>query len=92
MTEINWKRICRGCGECCGPVPFERSFYMANKHKRTMPVKNEIHGAFQGMILPLTEYGECPFLSAKKKCAIYVDRPLLCKLYGTIPEMKCPKL
>ena len=30
---IDWTKICSGCGECCGPVPFEEGFLLQNVHK-----------------------------------------------------------
>ena len=87
----NWKKICKDCGLCCGPVPFNFDFYEQNKEKRVIQPVNEIHGAFPGMVLPLTEFGNCVFLKTNKRCAIYKDRPQVCKLYETIPEMSCPK-
>ena len=31
----------------------------------------------------------CPYLG-ETGCLIYENRPLMCRLYGTVPEMKCP--
>ncbi|MBQ4133278.1 MAG: hypothetical protein IJD04_06050 [Desulfovibrionaceae bacterium] len=31
----------------------------------------------------------CPYLG-ESGCLIYENRPLMCRLYGTVPEMKCP--
>ncbi len=31
----------------------------------------------------------CPH-STPQGCAIYEQRPLMCRLYGTVPEMRCP--
>ena len=32
----------------------------------------------------------CPYIG-ENGCDIYEDRPILCRLYGTVPGMKCPK-
>jgi len=31
----------------------------------------------------------CPYI-CEKGCAIYEDRPILCRLFGTVENMKCP--
>ena len=31
----------------------------------------------------------CPHITPQG-CAIYDQRPLMCRLYGTVPEMRCP--
>ena len=43
-------------------------------------------------VIPLTDDGFCVFLSHDKRCVIYKDRPLLCRLYGTIPQLQCTRL
>ncbi len=90
--SVNWKKICKDCGKCCGPVPFEIGFYEANRDKIQTQAVNEIYGAFPGMVMPLTEFGECVFLTKNKRCAIYDQRPHVCKLYGTIPKLICERL
>lgn len=32
----------------------------------------------------------CPALSPFKRCSVYVDRPLICRLWGMVPSMACP--
>lgn len=31
----------------------------------------------------------CPYIT-KEGCAIYSQRPIMCRLFGTVPEMLCP--
>jgi Fe-S-cluster containining protein len=31
---------------------------------------------------------DCPYAS-EEGCAIYSNRPLICRLYGTVPKMQC---
>lgn len=31
----------------------------------------------------------CPALSPFKRCSVYVDRPLICRLWGMVPSMAC---
>jgi len=92
MTKINWENICKGCGECCGPVPFPPEFLMQNTHKyQEQPI--ELSSIFAGVIVPITKTLCCVFLNKRtKKCEVYPDRPNVCRLQGTIPELPCPKL
>lgn len=32
----------------------------------------------------------CPMLDSNKRCKIYDKRPLICRLYGVVEDMKCP--
>ncbi len=32
----------------------------------------------------------CPYVIEHGGCAIYDDRPFLCRLYGTVPSLTCP--
>ena len=90
---MNWKKLCKGCGgSCCGPVPFAIEFYEQNRDKIQRKPKDEFYGAFPGMVLPITDYANCVFLKTNLLCAVYKDRPEICKLYGTIPELKCPRM
>ena len=89
MTD--WKKLCKNCGECCGPVPFDIMRYQLLKGKIQTQPTNEIYDIFPGMILPLTESDNCVFLKKNKRCAIYQQRPIVCRLFGIIPELKCFK-
>jgi Fe-S-cluster containining protein len=33
---------------------------------------------------------DCPYVVGGGGCAIYEDRPFLCRLYGNTPELACP--
>lgn len=37
-----------------------------------------------------THTGRCPALSPFGRCSVYADRPLVCRLWGAVPEMRCP--
>ncbi len=89
---INWENICKGCGECCGPIPFEQSFLLSNKHLyQEQPVG--IDYIFAPLVVPMTKTLECVFLHKKtKRCMVYDNRPEVCRLQGTIPKLPCPKL
>ena len=91
QTAINWTKLCEGCGECCGPIPFKLNMFNEIKGlaQQDYVVDNE---TFAGMIIPVTENLNCIFLSSEKKCVIYAIRPDVCKLQGTIPKLPCPKV
>ena len=88
---IDWAKICSGCGDCCGPVPFEESFLLQNAHKyQEQPI--EIEEMLTGLFIPVTATKDCVFLKKiTKRCEIYAERPIVCRLQGTIPELPCPK-
>lgn len=67
-----------GCGKCCGPVgasPAE--FEQISEYVRA------------NGITPLRQGKTCPMFQAGG-CAIYPVRPAVCRLYGHVPEMRCP--
>lgn len=86
-----WK--CReNCGECCGPVPMLREFIV--KHNAELQEKPDIlmpypdeHG--RDVVVAFTASGNCVFLKGDKRCAVYQERPRVCKMYGYIPQLPC---
>ncbi len=74
-------------GICCGVCPIPSLTF--EKHKaqvqrriiRVIPL-----GVF---VVPITEDNACVFLKADKRCGIYEDRPIICKMYGEIDELPC---
>lgn len=34
--------------------------------------------------------GDCTFLTPEKRCEIYALRPFICRLWGTVENMRCP--
>lgn len=65
---------CLLCGGCCGPIIFSKWEWSQIKDKRTA----------KGLNYP------CPYLTKNNKCEIYEDRPIICRLFGTIPGLRCP--
>ena len=66
-----------GCHDCCGPVT------ATSDELARYPVKSDIeHEA------ALKEY-KCPYLG-KNGCQVYSERPLICRLFGTTPQLLCP--
>jgi len=72
---------CSKCPEgsgCCGILPFSKEF--TEKHKNDFQVEpTEIR---EGVVV--TDDFHCVFLNRKTRlCAIYDDRPEVCRLFGT---------
>lgn len=68
---------CKGlCWEACGPVPVAR----AERGIITMKHGGRVHSSM-----------DCPYL-VNRKCSVYEDRPMLCRLYGVTddPRLTCP--
>ena len=64
----------RKCEECCGPI--HMSYVEWVLVQRTLGYKPE------GKSL------ECPMLK-DGRCSVYEVRPLICRLWGNVEEMKC---
>lgn len=79
MAVIPEMQCDENCGLCCGAVFCTQSEYEAIKEyiatNNIIPVKNGI---------------TCPFYQ-NGKCSIYDVRPLVCRLYGHVDMMICPK-
>jgi len=70
----------QGCNECCGPTPV--NFIEAGRigiEGPTTPVVAEELGNLT-----------CKF-STPNGCSIYDKRPFMCRLFGTINSLQCPK-
>jgi hypothetical protein len=75
-----------GCSDCCGTVLIsrlekQRAPLLAGGLQRTIDQLEA--GTLTGGCL------HCPY-SGPSGCAVYDDRPFLCRLFGTIPQMPCP--
>ncbi|HHJ81062.1 MAG TPA: YkgJ family cysteine cluster protein [Candidatus Tenderia electrophaga] len=66
-----------GCHDCCGPVT------TSSEEMAMLPVKSE-----QEHDAALAELS-CPHLG-DTGCQVYVERPLICRLFGTTPRLACP--
>lgn len=68
---------CRGlCVEACGPVG------MSNEEEAIL----ERRGVEVGFDRETLTCDQLKF----GRCSIYEDRPLVCRLWGAVPEMRCP--
>jgi Fe-S-cluster containining protein len=80
---------CRdNCGECCGIVGFSREFLERNKDKFQRPIE-EFVGWKNGELIPVTKDIRCPFLKPDKTCAVYEERPDVCREFGISPRLVC---
>lgn len=77
------------CGSCCGiiPIPEELANKTTNliqkdKIKETIKIGNDVYFITKDMF--------CIYLDKKKRCMIYDERPMVCRLYGTDPRLPCP--
>lgn len=92
LKIINQKIPCKkGCSDCCGIVPFSKEEF------NNIPMELKSGIAFDDMgdqILPLPKSGlSCPFLvnnNSKKQCGIYEYRPLICRAFGRVKNLRCP--
>ena len=87
----DWTTFCKDCGQCCGVFPIPNDIFAAHQGKAQRPyslIETEGH------VIAVTDDGYCIFLDSDKRCAIYADRPGLCRLYGEIPNpyMQCSRL
>ena len=66
-----------GCHDCCGPV------LASSEEMARLPRPGAAQRA-----LALSELS-CPHLG-EKGCQVYLERPLICRLFGTTPRLPCP--
>jgi hypothetical protein len=95
-----------GCTDCCGPVPSSREERRASPQLMDLETVHDIlevlskggASAQELAVAPeITAWGKsgadcltCAYALEGTGCAIYDDRPFLCRLFGTVPSMPCP--
>jgi Fe-S-cluster containining protein len=79
LPQLPSMRCDDGCGLCCG-INFIR-----NHEYRRIEGLVRIRG-----IKPLRQGTRCP-LYIEGKCSIYEGRPLVCKLFGHVEQLNCPR-
>ena len=78
--------------DCCGVVPLPADVWERNKHLIQRKLKEAVSAPHQE-VYPLPEEGvSCLFLTKDCTCAIYDDRPQVCRMYGIHPDLECPYL
>ena len=102
MSKFECKKYHKICkAECCGVVPIPRSLWQKKQHAIQIPVIETFKGQArnksdpsiqESFILPVTKDHYCPFLKEDLSCAIYEDRPEICRKFGdeSHPMMCCP--
>lgn len=83
------KYHCKCEARCCGIVPIPVSTWQNNQHNLQQEIKEKRKayatnkgGDRKTVIIPITENGLCPFLRRDLACAIYKDRPEICRRFG----------
>lgn len=67
---------CKGlCHEACGPIGMTRI-----EHRRLEEGRGPL--ACKDLV--------CPLLDENKRCTAYSIRPLVCRLFGLVEQMRCP--
>jgi len=67
--------------ECCGVCPFPGDLWDRVCHRAVRPIK-QIQRDEQNFVHAVSADDRCPFLGYDLKCAIYDDRPDICRRYG----------
>ncbi len=77
--------------ECCGPCPIPVALFEANRHRVARAPAHEVLDE-GGNTHAIDAHGMCVFRQDDFHCAIYQDRPEVCRLFGTgcHPLMVCP--
>ena len=102
MTRIKGKRKtkewpCQHCGWCCEIFPMDTELVNKYRHLFQRPVKKEVKtqrfSRNDTVVFTDTKNGDCVFLKLDNKCAIYEDRPQICKSFGhSGGEIECPNV
>lgn len=75
-------------GFCCGIIPFPIKFL--EDHKKLFQENAELKEAGD-MGVVLTPDLLCVFFNRKEhNCAIYDERPEVCRMYGMVEKLPCP--
>ncbi|HAV70704.1 MAG TPA: zinc/iron-chelating domain-containing protein [Stenotrophomonas sp.] len=75
--QIPTFRCIVGCTDCCGPVT------ASSEEVARLPIKSDAEHA--AALADLS----CPYLG-KQGCEVYEERPLICRMFGTTPSLRCP--
>lgn len=76
---------CQGlCHDSCGPI--EPSVGIAERHNLERASNREL-----GCVtMAGPRQGDCSMLTEDRRCSAYDDRPMICRLWGAVENMKCP--
>jgi Fe-S-cluster containining protein len=78
------KIACQGkCQASCGPIsmatPPHEAARVELKGKRKLTTKDGVNGALT-----------CSMLGEDGRCTVHPHRPGICRLWGLVPQMRCP--
>ncbi len=82
-----------GCGKCCGLISMSK---LEEGRIRRFLGERRLDIRFSNDPLDVTYmkavYGDnrCYFLDERQRCLVYPVRPIICRLYGTAENMRCP--
>lgn len=88
-SEIPTFKCVEGCTACCGPTPSTK------EERRAAPLLAHAYSQVENFVNEsvLSWCSTCPYARPGNGCAIYADRPFLCRLFGTSedPKLTCTK-
>jgi uncharacterized protein len=86
LPTIACKRLCQ---ECCGPIMLSR--VESERLEQRKGVVRIARYYKDSVLLEVKADLRCQFLAPViGTCMVYADRPLICRLFGLVPEMRCP--
>lgn len=80
----------RKCGECCGIIRLPET--LVTRHREAYQQEPEKEIRRDGKIIVVTRDLRCVFLTGNGECAVYEDRPGVCRMYGETLQQPCPYL
>jgi Fe-S-cluster containining protein len=88
---------CQHCGWCCEKFPMDPTLVNTHRDKFQRPVRNEIlkfHPFTAQLVMIVdTDSSYCVFLKSDNTCAIYEDRPKICRMFGhSEGPLECPNV
>lgn len=72
-----------GCHDCCGRVPWsawEAARLPGDVSVKTVKAKEVAAGGAE----------KCGFVTDGGQCAVYAQRPIMCRLFGAVEDLRCP--
>lgn len=89
--QSNFKCKEKCSAPCCGAIVIEIELETKHMDKiKSSPRYPCERMHVSNSVAYLTEDLKCIFLNKENKCSIYEDRPEVCRLYGTRPNLQCP--
>lgn len=88
VPDVGCRGWCQiGCSSMAmAPIEQRR---IAERHQVTLPLATAPPGT-PTLAAGQQEADHCPALTQTGLCAVYADRPLVCRLYGAADGLECP--